>query len=96
MMEGTSRCFLVSQTYEGKWEEIARDHGSELAGQRVRLTVLEKTAEKPVPAETNLAEAMKDFIGCASSGKPSNLAERVDEAFGEIMDEEQRKWNKHK
>ena len=31
---------MVSQTYEGKWEEIARAHGNELAGQRVRLTVL--------------------------------------------------------
>ncbi len=88
---------MVSQTYEGKWEEIARDHGSELSRRRVRVTVLEEAeATHQVPPGTNLAEAMKDFIGCVSSGKPSNLAERVDEAFGEIVEEEHRKWKKRK
>jgi hypothetical protein len=83
---------MVSQTYEGKWEEIARDHGRELAGQRVRLTVLDGAgSEQRVPPGTPLVEAMKDYIGMFKSGESHNLSERVDEVFGEIVEEEHRK-----
>ena len=87
---------MVSQAYEGTWEEVAQ-HAGELAGHRVRVLVLDGTDVKvPVPPGMSLAEAMKDYIGSVSSGKPSNLAQRVDEAFGEIMEEKRRKWNERK
>jgi len=93
---------MVRQSFEGTWEEVAQ-HAGELAGHRVRLTVLEDAPNgssrapdgKAAPKQT-LDQLMKDYIGCVSSGKPSNLAEHVDEAFGEIMEEKRRKWKKRK
>jgi hypothetical protein len=83
---------MVSQTYEGQWEEIAREHGRQLAGQRVRLTVLEASAtEKRVPPGTPLAEAMKEYIGMFKSDRPDNQSERVDEVFGDIVEQEHRR-----
>ena len=35
---------MAQQIYEGTWEEIAQ-HAAELAGRRVRLTVLEESAQ---------------------------------------------------
>ena len=88
---------MVRQSFEGTWEEIAQ-HAAELAGRRVRLTVLEDAPKgtppaangKPAPAQT-LDVRMKDYIGSVSSGTPHNTGRRSEEIFGEIVMEKRRK-----
>jgi hypothetical protein len=79
---------------EGTWEEI-RAHDAELAGRRVRLMIIadelkgEDTAVPPPPREPpehgTLAETLAGRIGRLNFGPP-NLSEKVEEAFGEILE----------
>ncbi len=100
---------MASQIYEGNWEDIVRQHGSELVGKWVRLTILEpaganqglppnaeaiekiKKIEASFPPGTTLADAMKDYIGSVSSGKPHNDARHAKEIWGEYVMEKHRK-----
>jgi hypothetical protein len=104
---------MAPQTLEGTWEEITQ-HAAQLAGHRVRVTVLDpaagsqyaptdpealeelKKAAAAFPPGTTLADLMKDYIGSVTSAQPHNDSERVDEIFGEIMEEKRRKWNQPK
>ena len=88
---------MLPQTLEGTWEEIVQ-HASELAGHRVRLTVLDEAMNgsptngtPTVPPGTSLAEALKDYIGKFSSAEPSNDAERAEEIWGEYVVQKHRK-----
>jgi hypothetical protein len=87
---------MGSQPYEGKWEEIAREHGGELAGKQgltPNAGAIEKIKkiEASFPPGTTLADAMKDYIGSVSSGKPCNGASHVKEIWGEYVMEKDRK-----
>ena len=62
---------MLEEVLEGTWEEIAQ-HADELAGKRVRLTVLEEAREEaraaPRPNEAML-EALRK-IAARNAGKP--------------------------
>ncbi len=77
---------MTQQIFEGTWEEILQ-HASELAGQRVRLTIL--TAETAnLPVEENLGKLLQGRVGKVYF-EPSNLSEHTGEAFAELLE------NKH-
>lgn len=74
---------MEQQTFEGTWEEILL-HSSELVSQRVRLTVLRNDAEDH-PAVKTLDTVLRGRVGCISF-QPSNLSERTEEAFAELLE----------
>lgn len=80
----------MTQIVEGTWEEIAA-RGTEFKGCRVQLKVLEAAAISTNGAarEETLMEVL-DRIGTVE-GMPSDLSERADEYFAEIMDEKHQK-----
>ncbi|MBI3947437.1 MAG: hypothetical protein HY321_16055 [Armatimonadetes bacterium] len=51
---------MATETLEGTWEEIL-EHARELAGRRVRVTVLGKPGENP-PAEAGLDERQRRML----------------------------------
>jgi hypothetical protein len=65
--------------FEGTWEDVLR-HGPELAGQRVRLTVLTKDSPES-QKEVTLAQALKGRVG-RMEFQPRDLSTRTTEAFG--------------
>lgn len=73
------------QTLEGTWEEILQ-HSAELAGQRVRLTILPHASPNTSMIPT-LEEKLKGRVGRVNF-QPSDLSERVSEAFTELLDNE--------
>ncbi|WP_199341776.1 hypothetical protein [Nostoc punctiforme] len=74
---------MTQQVFEGTWEEILQ-HGSELAGQRVRLTILtSETASQPV--EENLGKLLQGRVGKVHF-QPSNLSEHTGEAFADFLE----------
>ncbi len=82
---------MVNQTFEGTWEEISR-HAPELAGRRVRLTVLTDVPANGTPLSgTSLAEALKDYIGKFSSGTPHNDARDAKKIWAEHVEEKHRR-----
>jgi hypothetical protein len=89
---------MAPQTIEGTWEEIVEQAAPQLAGRRVRVTVLEETSNRGpvVPPGTSLAEAMKDYVGKYASGEPHNHSEQVEEIFGEGVAEKIRKTQERK
>jgi hypothetical protein len=74
---------MEQQTLEGTWEEILQ-HSAELAGQRVRLTILPNQSSKS-PTTPTLDQKLKGRVGRVNF-EPSNLSERVGEAFTELLD----------
>lgn len=82
---------MVRQTFEGTWEEIV-EHAAELAGRRVRVTVVEDSSG----GKPGLEELMAGYVGSVSSEPPHNLSERVEEVFGEIIEEKQNKRKQSK
>ena len=74
---------MEQQTLEGTWEEILQ-HSAELAGQRVRVTVLpDKTSNSSTTL--TLDQKLKGRVGRVNF-QPSDLSERVGEAFTELLD----------
>ena len=74
---------MLQQTIEGTWEEIL-EHNAELAGQRVRLTILPDKSPNFSATET-LDQKLKGRVGRVHF-QPSDLSERVGEAFTELLD----------
>ncbi len=74
---------MEQQTLEGTWEEILQ-HSAELAGQRVRLTILPNQSSNR-PTKLTLEQRLKGRVGRVNF-EPSNLSERVGEAFTELLD----------
>lgn len=74
---------MEQQTLEGTWEEILQ-HSAELAGQRVRLTILPHQASKS-PTTQTLDQRLKAKVGRVNF-QPSDLSERVGEAFTELLE----------
>ena len=74
---------MEQQTLEGTWEEILQ-HSAELAGQRVRLTILPHQSSKS-PTKQTLAQKLKGRVGRVNF-QPSDLSERVAESFTEVLD----------
>lgn len=75
---------MEQQTIEGTWEEILQ-HSAELAGQRVRLTILPHKSFSNSPTTETLEQRLKGRVGRVNF-QPSNLSERVGEAFTELLD----------
>ncbi len=74
---------MEQQTLEGTWEEILQ-HSAELAGQRVRVTVLPDQTSNSSTTLT-LDQKLKGRVGRVNF-QPSDLSERVGEAFTELLD----------
>jgi hypothetical protein len=74
---------MEQQTIEGTWEEIL-EYNAELAGQRVRLTILSDKSANSSATET-LDQKLKGRVGRVHF-QPSDLSERVGEAFTELLD----------
>lgn len=74
---------MEQQTIEGTWEEIL-EHNAELAGQRVRLTILPDKSANSSAIET-LDQKLKGRVGRVHF-QPSDLSERVGEAFTALLD----------
>ena len=74
---------MEQQTLEGTWEEILQ-HSAELAGQRVRVTVLPDPTSNSSTTLT-LDQKLKGRVGRVNF-QPSDLSERVGEAFTELLD----------
>ncbi|MFK0733103.1 MAG: hypothetical protein ACFKPT_25190 [Gloeotrichia echinulata GP01] len=73
---------MQPQTLEGTWEEILQ-HSAELAGQRVRLTILPHQSSN-YPTKPTLDQTLKGRIGRVNF-QPSDLSERLGEAFTKEM-----------
>ena len=73
ILYGNGGVFMSEQVLEGTWEEIAR-HGEELAGKRVRLTVLDDSTPQPRPASLTegrpLSELLEGLVGVIDSQEP--------------------------
>jgi hypothetical protein len=78
---------MEQQTLEGTWEEILQ-HSAELAGQRVRLTILTHQSSNSATIPT-LEQKLKGRVGRVNF-QPSNLSERIGEAFTELLDTKDR------
>ena len=74
---------MEQQTLEGTWEEILQ-HSAELAGQRVRLTILPHQSSDSSTKQT-LDQKLKGRVGRVNF-QPSDLSERVEESFTELLD----------
>ena len=74
---------MEQQTLEGTWEEILQ-HSAELAGQRVRLTILPNQSSNSSTTLT-LDQKLTGRVGRVNF-QPSDLSERVGEAFTEFLD----------
>ena len=57
------------RTIEGTWEEVAR-HAPELAGHRVRLTVLDTATRPPLMLDEALADIIEEAGRLASLSMP--------------------------
>lgn len=73
---------MEPRTIEGSWEEIL-SHAPELAGLRVRLTVLPPYPPQPQQRLT-LDQTLRGRIGRIRF-MPPNLAARTKEAFADIL-----------
>ena len=74
---------MEQQIFEGTWEQILQ-HGSALTGKRVRLILLtSETANEPVT--DNLDQVLQGRVGRVNF-QPSNLSERTEEAFCDLLE----------
>jgi len=70
--------------FEGTWEDVLR-HAPELAGRRVRLTVL--TTDPPESQdEVTLDQVLRNRVGRVEF-QPTDLSTRTTEAFGDLLAE---------
>ena len=74
---------MEQQTLEGTWEEIL-EHSAELTGQRVKVTVLPDKSSNSSTTST-LDQKLTGRVGRVNF-QPSDLSERVEEAFTEVHD----------
>ncbi len=81
---------MEQQILEGTWEEILQ-HSAELMGQRVRLTILSDQSSNSSTTET-LADKLKGRVGRVNF-QPSDLSERVGEAFSELLKDQKSDLN---
>ncbi|NER00237.1 MAG: hypothetical protein F6K30_26655 [Cyanothece sp. SIO2G6] len=81
---------MEQQTFEGTWEEILQ-YAPELAGQRVRLTVLSPATSQSEQRVT-LDQTLQGRIGRVRF-LPSNLSTRTKEAFADILADKHTSWN---
>ncbi len=81
---------MEQQKLEGTWEEILQ-HSAELTGQRVRLTILSDQSSNSSTTET-LADKLKGRVGRVNF-QPSDLSERVGEAFSELLKDQKSDLN---
>jgi hypothetical protein len=68
---------MEQRTFEGTWEEIAR-HGAELAGRKVRVTVLDEPAA-PVMLDRALAHLVAAAERLAGSLPPVEPSPQADD-----------------
>jgi len=77
----------MPHTIEGSWEDVLA-RSAELAGRRVRVTVLDPLPESP-PTQTPLRELLQDYIGSVRlANSPGARHARAD--FGEILADKHR------
>jgi hypothetical protein len=73
---------MEQRSFEGTWEEILR-YAPELAGQRVRLTVLSNESSK-LQSSATLDQTLKGRVGRVQF-QPSNLSTLTKEAFTDLL-----------
>ncbi|TVQ20680.1 MAG: hypothetical protein EA367_07990 [Leptolyngbya sp. DLM2.Bin15] len=73
---------MKQQSFEGTWEEILR-YAPELAGQRVKLTVLSNEST-PLQNETTLDQVLQGRVGRVQF-QPSNLSTRTKQVFTDLL-----------
>jgi hypothetical protein len=78
---------MEQRSFEGTWEEILR-YAPELAGRRVRLTVLSNESLGS-RNETTLNQVLKGRVGRVQF-QPENLSTRTKEAFTDLLAEKYR------
>lgn len=85
---------MAEQVIEGTWEEIA-EHGGELSGKRVRLTVLDETSAEngnsTTTEPTPSSEVLASLTGVIDSRATSPTSPRKRSAYGELVVEKFRK-----
>lgn len=85
---------MAERVIEGTWEEIA-EHGGQLSGKRVRLTVLDENYPEngnTTTTEANPAtEVLAALTGVIDSRTPSPTSPRKHSAYGELVVEKFRK-----
>jgi hypothetical protein len=91
---GSTTMLTDGQVLEGTWEEIA-ERAEELAGRRIRVTVLSNgrgAAEAPAPGES-LADALEGLVGVIRSrrGRGVSHASEDETTFGDYLEEKRRK-----
>ena len=79
---------MEQRTFEGTWEEIV-SHGSELAGRKVRLTVLYEPGS-PVMLDRTLAHLIEDAEQLVGT-LPAKLPTRTADAWSEGVIEKYRR-----
>ncbi len=60
---------MANQSFEGTWEEVA-EHAVELAGRRVRLTVLDAPSEATPALEQSLARVLAEAEALSEEDDP--------------------------
>jgi hypothetical protein len=73
---------MEQRTFEGTWEEILL-HAPELAGRRIKLTVL--TNEDPNHQSTNTLDKLLEGRVGRVRFQPSDLSDRTGEAFTDLL-----------
>lgn len=86
---------MSQQVLEGTWEEITR-HGEELAGKRVRLTILDNAApprdgKESSIEESPLSELLEGLTGVVDSSEPVSVIRRGRGVYGEALLDKYRK-----
>lgn len=77
---------MAYQELEGTWEEILA-HAPELAGHRLRVTVLESLeTEQTETKRPSLAETLRGKIGILDGASP-DLSQKTGEKFTSLMEE---------
>jgi len=84
---------MAERVIEGTWEEIA-EHGGQLSGKRVRLTVLDETSFENGNTTTEpnpTSEVLAALTGVIDSRATSPTSPRKRSAYGELVVEKFRK-----
>ena len=85
---------MAERVIEGTWEEIA-EHGGQLSGKRVRLTVLDDTCTENWNTTTTEAhpttEVFAALTGVIDSRATSSTSPRKRSAYGDLVVEKFRK-----
>lgn len=85
---------MAEHVIEGTWEEIA-EHGGQLSGKRVRLTILDEpyleNANSSATEESPATEVLTALTGVIDSRKKSSNSPRKRSAYGDAVIEKFRK-----